>query len=320
MRSIKCHFKVFLALLFFVPPPPFFTRVAKLSPCSPTGLRGKPQPERELTFPRYSRTLGWRDRLAQTPHWVWGRQTVRLWQAQSGNHRTLWSRLRVNWRATRLLYRTPRSWEGPAGTSWGPEPWTARRRGAWVRRRVGSGAGADAEWGNSWRWSGSCSWPNVREGAFWLRCLHLRMWTGTWWLHSCTRWNRRDIFPAQKDRCLRQLQKTQKSRFLVRIPKCAFHFKRSSISKAELACAAGLLNTSTRREKRTAVRETGRKRYSPVIWALWRFRRCFTVISRMSAFSSLECLELWREGKEHNVRITHSLSRCLTQGILQIYF
>lgn len=30
----------------------------------------------------------------------------------------------------------------------------------------------------------------------------------------------------------------------------------------------------------------------PAIWSLWRFLRCFTVISRMSAFSSLECLEL----------------------------
>lgn len=41
----------------------------------------------------------------------------------------------------------------------------------------------------------------------------------------------------------------------------------------------------------------------PVIWARCRFRRCFTVISRMSAFSSLECLELWQreqrgEGKD----------------------
>lgn len=33
-------------------------------------------------------------------------------------------------------------------------------------------------------------------------------------------------------------------------------------------------------------------RDSPVIWARWRLRRCLTVISRMSAFSSLECREL----------------------------
>lgn len=33
-------------------------------------------------------------------------------------------------------------------------------------------------------------------------------------------------------------------------------------------------------------------RDSPVIWARWRLLRCLTVISRMSAFSSLECREL----------------------------
>lgn len=37
---------------------------------------------------------------------------------------------------------------------------------------------------------------------------------------------------------------------------------------------------------------SGSPRDSPVIWARWRLRRCFTVISRMSAFSSLECREL----------------------------
>lgn len=31
---------------------------------------------------------------------------------------------------------------------------------------------------------------------------------------------------------------------------------------------------------------------SPLIWTRCRFLKCFTVISRMSAFSNLECLEL----------------------------
>lgn len=35
-----------------------------------------------------------------------------------------------------------------------------------------------------------------------------------------------------------------------------------------------------------------KKKNLPLIWTRCRFLKCFTVISRMSAFSNLECLEL----------------------------
>lgn len=150
------------------------------------------------------------------PRWVWGTQTVRLWQARSGNRRTLWWRLRVNWPVRSHLYRIPGSWAGPVETSWGFAPWTGRRRDVLARRWKGADVGADAGWDNSWHWSGSCSWPSGRGVASWLRCWHLRRWTGTGSLHSCTHWIRHDIFPRQWGRCSGQLQRKQKMIYLNR--------------------------------------------------------------------------------------------------------